>query len=128
MYKRNEPCGSALVLPSPFQRAGVARLRGLVHIYTPRNRTPRGWGHGVGRPLLLVGLTDSHGSHPQPFGVLGFAIPSLALGYFRVAPSSVSPEDSGTEFHEPSKGVIRAYIAHVGFGLAVALPPEVSLY
>ena len=86
----------------PSKGLGLRSQR-LVHIYIPQQQDSVRWVHRVGRsPVLLVGLTDSRGSHPQPFGVLGFAIPSLALGHFRVAPSSVSPEDSGTEFHEPS--------------------------
>ena len=65
----------AVPLPEPW---GCEPNR-LAHIYIPHNRTPCGGGHGFGRsPTLLVGLTDSHGSHPQPCGVLGFAIPFLA--------------------------------------------------
>ena len=63
MHKKNEPCGSALVLPSPFQRAGVTRLRGLVHTCIPRNRTPRGFGSLAARSYIaLVGF----GSSPLP--------------------------------------------------------------
>ena len=56
--------GGNLVLPSHFQRFVVAFLALGSHLYPAQQDSVR-WGHGVGRSsLLLVGLTDSRGSHP----------------------------------------------------------------
>ena len=66
------------VLPSPFQGYWDTFFRRLVHIYIPRNRTPRGFGSLAARSYIaLVGFGSSllprfphHGfiiSQAQPF-------------------------------------------------------------
>ena len=114
--KKNEPCGSALVLPSPFQRAGVTRLRGLVHTCIPRNRTPRGFGSLAARSYIaLVGF----GSSPLPrfpHRVSGW--PPLLSHLRTVAPSFTSRR-------RVLSGLTSLTWASE---LSVALPPEVSLY
>ena len=90
---RSNQKGKLPVLPSPFQGYWDTFFRRLVHIYIPRNRTPRGRGHRVGRGTpLLVGLTDSRGSHSSlcrtyprplcPYYNIGFGICQGGLSLF----------------------------------------------
>ena len=88
MHKKNDPAllgaypiGAESLRPScrPLGFTSQPPPGAGSHLYPAQQDSAR-WGHRVGRiSALLVGLTDSRGSHPQPYGVLGSAIPSLAL-------------------------------------------------
>ena len=126
--RKREPCGlpcPAVPLPKAW---GCWALPRLVHIYIPHNRTPCGRGHWVGRsPLLLVGLTDSRGSHPQPFGVLDSAIPSLALGDYIIPQTRRFVKYFFQKFLRFFDGFFRRSYRHVCASPQTEPPPRLCL-